>query len=247
MSYCTNISCPAQMFRWITHFAGVMDIEGLGEQWVSNLLDENLINDPADIYFVTKEQLIALPRMGEKLADKVLANIGTSKKANLGRLLFALGIRHVGGEMATVIANHFHTLDAIASASVEEIAQAEGVGPRIAESVHAYFRDPQKAAIIEKLRRAGVNMEQRRPKRVEGPLTGEVFVFTGTISIPRGQAERLVASLGAEATSSVTRKVTKVVVGADPGSKAAKADGYGIELLDNAAFLALLKKHGVKV
>ncbi|MEX0682524.1 MAG: NAD-dependent DNA ligase LigA [Dehalococcoidia bacterium] len=248
MAYCTNISCPAQMFRWITHFVYVMDIEGLGEQWISNLLDAGLIKDPADIYFVTKEQLTALPRMGEKLADKILANIEASKRQNLGRLLFALGIRHVGGEIANVLANHFHTLDAHAGAAEEQIAEVEGVGPRIAASVHAYFRDPQKAAIIEKLRKAGVNMEQRRPKRVEGPLTGETFVFTGTLAaMSRGQAERLVAGLGAEAVSSVTRKVTKVVVGADPGSKAAKAESYGIEIMDEDAFLALLKKHGAPV
>jgi DNA ligase (NAD+) len=248
MAYCSNISCPAQMFRWIGHFAGVMDIEGLGEKWVMNLLDEGLISDPAGIYYLTKEQLVALPRMGDKLAEKVLANIEAAKGRGLGRLLFALGIRHVGGEIAMLLADHFGTLDALAAASVEEVAEVEGVGPRIAESVHAYFRDKAKQKIIEKLREAGVSMEHRRAKRVEGPLTGETFVFTGTLAaMPRSRAESIVAGLGAQAVDSVTRKVTRLVAGADPGSKLAKAEGYGIEIMDEAAFLALLKKHGVEV
>jgi len=248
MSYCPNLSCPAQMYRWIGHFVGVMDIEGLGEMWVSTLLDRDLIKDPADIFFLTLEQLVALERMGEKLATKILKNIEAAKGRNLSTLLFALGIRHVGGEIATIIANHFETLEAIAAASTEEIAQVEGVGPKIAESVHAYFADKQKRAIIEKLRKAGVNMTQRRRRRVEGPLTGQTFVFTGTLAaMPRGKAEALVASLGAEATGSATRKVTYVVAGADPGSKLGKAQNYGIEVLDEEGFLKLVRKHGAKV
>ncbi|MEO8456828.1 MAG: NAD-dependent DNA ligase LigA [Chloroflexota bacterium] len=247
MSYCPNLSCPAQMYRWIGHFVGVMDIEGLGEMWVSTLLDRGLIKDPADVFFLAVDQLVELDRMGEKMATKILKNAETAKSRNLSTLLFALGIRHVGGEIATIIANHFETLDAIAAASTEEIAQVEGVGPKIAESVHAYFADAQKRAIIEKLRKAGVNMTQKRAKRVEGPLTGQTFVFTGTLAaMPRGKAEALVESLGAEATGSVTRKVTYVVAGADPGSKLQKAQGYGIEVLDEDAFWAMLKKNGVK-
>lgn len=248
MAYCSNISCPAQMFRWIGHFAGVMEIEGLGEQWVANLLEKGLIKDPGDIYRLTKDQLVALERMGEKSAGKLLANVEASKGRNLGTLLFALGIRHVGGEVANLLANHFGTLDALATAEQEEIGQVEGIGPKIAESVHAYFRDAGKAAIIEKLRAAGVNMEQRRAKRVEGPLTGQTFVFTGTLaSMPRSKAEAVVRGLGADAADSVTRKVTYVVAGADPGSKLAKAEGYGIAVLDEDGFLAMVREHGVDV
>jgi DNA ligase (NAD+) len=247
MAYCTNMTCPAQMFRWITHFVYVMDIEGLGEKWIEILLQNGLIMDPAGIYRLTKKKLIELPRMGEKLADKVLANVEASKERNLGRLLFALGIRHVGSEIASLLADHFGSLDALAAANEEEIAEVEGVGPRIAESVRAYFRDRGKKSIIEKLRRAGVNMEQRRTKPVEGPLTGERFVFTGTLAaMPRSRAESLVAALGAEAVSSVTRKVTLLVAGADPGSKLARAESYGIDVMDEAAFLALLRRHGVE-
>jgi len=247
MSYCSNVSCPAQMFRWITHWTGVMDIEGLGEQWVSNLLEHGLIRDPADLYSLTKEQLVELERMGPVLADKILKNIEASKGRNLSTLLFALGIRHVGSEIAQVLADHFHTLDALANASVEEISAVEGVGPKIAESVRAYFQDEGKRRIIEKLRGAGVNFEQRRAAPKEGPLKGRVFVFTGTLhSMPRSRAERLVSELGAEAASSVTRRVTHLVAGADPGSKLQKAQGYGIPVLTEEEFLSILREHGVE-
>ena len=128
----------------------------------------------------------------------------------------------------------------------EDIRNVEGIGPKIADSIYAYFRDPQKRAIIEKLRKADVNFDYRRPKRVEGPLSGESFVFTGTLaSMPRGKAESLVASLGGESGNSVTRKTTYLVAGADPGSKIQKAESYGITMLDEDSFLRLLREHGV--
>ena len=248
MTYCTNVSCPAQMFRWITHWTGVMDIEGIGEQWVSNLMERGLINDPADIYVLTADQLVEIERMGPVLAGKILRNIDASRSRNLGTLLFALGIRHVGSEIAYTLAEHFGTLDALAGASAEDISTVEGIGPKIAESVHAYFRDEGKREIIEKLRRAGVNFEHRRAAPKEGPLKGQTFVFTGTLAaMPRGRAERIVSDLGAEAASSVTRKVTYVVAGADPGSKLQKAQGYGIAVLTEEEFLAILREHGVEV
>ncbi|HVP04056.1 MAG TPA: NAD-dependent DNA ligase LigA [Dehalococcoidia bacterium] len=248
MAYCPNVSCPAQMYRWIGHFTGVMEIEGLGEQWVWTLLDRGLIADPGDIYSLTVDRLVELERMGPVLAAKIVRNIEASKERNLSTLLFALGIRHVGGEIATLLANHFGSLDALAAASEEQIAEVEGIGPKIAESVHAYFADRAKLAIIDKLRRAGVNTEQRRARRAEGPLTGQTFVFTGTLaSMPRGKAEALVTSMGAEAASSVTRKVTYVVAGADPGSKLQKAQGYGITVLSEDEFLALVREHGAAV
>jgi DNA ligase (NAD+) len=236
------------MFRWITHFLGVMDIEGLGEQWASTLLERGLIKDPADVYFLTLEQLVELERMGPVLAEKILQNIELSKGRGLARLLFALGIRHVGTEVAMALANHFLTLDALAAASTEGITGVESIGPKIAESVHAYLRDEAKTAIIGKLRRAGVSLEQRIAAPKQGPLQGQTFVFTGTLAaMPRGRAEAAVQDLGGEAVSSVTRKVTFVVAGADPGSKLQKAQGYGITILDEDAFLALLRDHGVEV
>ena len=247
MAYCTNISCPAQMFRWITHWTGMMEIEGIGEQWVSNLMEHGLIGDPADIYALRLDQLVALERMGPVLAEKILANIEASKRRNLSTLLFAFGIRHVGSQIANTLADHFHSLDAIADAAEAEIGEVDGIGPKIAASVYAYFCDPAKRAIIERLRQAGVNFEQSRSAPKEGPLQGQTFVFTGTLAaMPRGRAERLVGELGAEAASSVTRKVTYLVAGADPGSKLQKAEGYGITVLDEARFLLLIREHGVE-
>jgi len=249
MSYCTNISCPAQMFRWLTHFVGrgSMDIEGLGEQWISILIERGLIADPADIYSLRRGDLLNLDRMGEKSADNLLRNIEASKERNLSRLLVALGIRHVGGEIAETLANHFGKLDAIASATLVELQAVEAIGPKIAESVHAYFRDQEKAGIVDKLRNAGVRMEQRREKRVEGPLMGQTFVFTGTLaSMPRGRAEALVASLGGEAGNSFTKKTRYLVTGAGPGSKLQKAQGYGTAILDEDGFLRLMRENGVE-
>ena len=248
MSYCSNIACPAQLFRWLTHFIGVMDIEGLGEQWCALLLSQGLINDPADIYELTQEQLLRLDRMGPILSTKIIANIQASKERGLTRLLVALGIRHVGGEIAATLANHFGSLGAIVSATAGEIQSVEGVGPKIADSVFAYFRDEEKLRIIEKLKRAGVRMEQRRQAPVVGPLNGQAFVFTGTlVSMTRGAGEALVTSLGGAASGSVTRKTTYLVTGAGPGSKLQKAEGYGVTVLDEDAFLRLLREHGVEV
>jgi DNA ligase (NAD+) len=248
MAYCTNVSCPAQMFRWITHFLGVMDVEGLGEQWAWVLLDKGLIADPADIYFLTEEQFVSLERMGTVLAGKILKNIEASRHRGLGRLLFALGIRHVGGEIATMLANHFRTLDAIAAASQEDIEAVEGIGPKIAESVYAYFQDSRKKEIIEKLRKGGVDFQQHVAPPREGPLQGQTFVLTGTLaSMSRSRAEALLRDLGADTSGSVTRKVTSVIAGADPGSKLQKAQSYGIQVLDEDGFLELLKANGSEI
>jgi len=248
MSYCTNRACPAQAFRWLTHFVsrGAMDIEGLGEQWCYVLLDKGLIEDPADLYSLTKEELLKLERMGPILADKIIANIQASKNRPLGRLLFALGIRHVGSEIAEILANHFGTLEAIANASLEELQSVPAIGPRIAESVYEYFQDERNRKVIEKLKRAGVNMEQKRAAPKKGPLTGLTFVITGTLSLPRAKIQALLENLGASTVDSVTRKTDYLVVGESPGSKLAKAQQYGVKLMDEKQLLALLGEHGVK-
>lgn len=250
MSYCTNMACPAQLYRWLTHFVGrgAMDIDGLGESWIAIFLEKGLIEDPADIYSLTKDQLTALDRMGEKSADNLLRNIEASKQRPLSRLLVALGIRHVGGEMAETLASHFGTLDAIAEASAEELEAIEAVGPKIAESVYAFFREPRKKKIISKLRKAGVKMEQEPQAPKGGPLVGQTFVFTGTLaSMPRSRAEAIVEELGGDASGSVTKKTTYIVAGADPGSKLAKAQKTGTTVLDEQQFLRLLNEHGLSV
>jgi len=248
MRYCPNPDCPAQAFRWLTHFVsrGAMDIEGLGESWCYVLLQKGLVKDPGDIYSLTKEQLVPLKHMGETSAENVLNAIEASKDRPLGRLIFALGIRHVGSEMATLLANQFGSIDALAQASVEELTAIPTVGPRIAESVHQYFRDAHNVRVIDKLRRAGVRMaEEVAPAPAAGPLAGLMFVLTGTLaSIPRSKAEELIRQLGGAATDSVTKKTDYLVVGESPGTKLQKAERYGTKLLSEQELLELLRQHG---
>jgi len=248
MRYCPNPACPAQAFRWLTHFVsrGAMDIEGLGESWCYVLLEQGLVKDPADVYSLTKEQLVGLERMGEKSTENLLSAIEASKDRPLGRLIFALGIRHVGSEMATLLANHFGSIDALARASVEELTAIPTVGPRIGESVHQYFRDASNLRVIEKLRRAGVRMaEEVAPAPAEGPLAGLTFVITGTLaSMPRSNAEELIEKLGGSASDSVTKKTDYLVAGESPGSKLQKAQRYGTKLLSEQDLLELLRQHG---
>jgi DNA ligase (NAD+) len=248
MRYCPNPACPAQAFRWLTHFVarGAMDIEGLGESWCYVLLKEGLVKDPSDIYSLTKEQLVGLERMAEKSAENLLSAIEASKGRPVGRLIFALGIRHVGSETAALLASQFGSIDALARAGVEELAAIPTVGPRIAESVHQYFRDASNLRVIEKLRRAGVRMaEERAPAPTEGPLAGLTFVITGTLaSMPRSKAEELIRQLGGSAGDSVTKKTDYLVAGESPGSKLQKAQRYGTKLLNEQEFLALLRQHG---
>jgi DNA ligase (NAD+) len=247
MSYCPNRACPAQAFRLLTHFVsrGAMDIDGVGESLCMALLKEGLVEDPADLYFLTKDQLLKLERMADKSAQNVLDSIAGSKERPLARLVFALGIRHVGSEMAEVLAGHFGGLDALATASVEELGAIATVGPKIAESVHAWFQDDSNRRLVEKLRRAGVRLEAETAAR-EGPLSGLSFVVTGTLSRwSRNEAEGLIKSLGGAVGSSVTKKTDHLVVGEGrPGSKLHKAQEYGIPTLDEEGFVRFLRERG---
>jgi DNA ligase (NAD+) len=247
MSYCSNVACPAQAFRQLEHFVsrGAMDIDGIGESLGASLMRAGLVKDPADLYSLTKERLVGLERMAEKSAQNVLDAIEGSKERPLGRVIFALGIRHVGSETAEALAGHFPSLDALAAASVEELQSIPTVGPKIAESVSAFFQTEANRRVIEKLRRAGVRLEAEAAPPREGPLRGRQFVITGTLaSFPRSEAEERVRRLGGSASSSVTRKTDYLVVGADPGSKLAKAREYGTKTLSEEEFLALLRRHG---
>jgi DNA ligase (NAD+) len=248
MSYCPNPACPEQAFRLLTHFVsrGAMDIEGLGESWCAVLLEQGLVKDPGDIYSLPKDRLVALERMGEKSAEKLLTAIEASKERPLSRLIFALGIRHVGSEIASLLARHFGTIDALARADQEELEAIPTVGPRIAESVYQYFRDRSSRRLIEKLRRAGVRMaEEAPPAPPEGPLSGLAFVITGTLAaFPRSQAEALVGQLGGRTSDSVTKKTDYLVVGESPGSKLRKAEQHSTKILSEEEFLDLLRQHG---
>jgi DNA ligase (NAD+) len=184
--------------------------------------------------------------MGEKSAENLLPAIEASKERPLGRLIFALGIRHVGSEIGAILASQFGSINALTRAGVEELVAIATVGPRIAESVHQYFRDASNLRVIEKLRRAGVRMaEDVAATPPEGPLAGQTFVITGTLaSMPRSKAEELIRQLGGSASGSVTKKTDYLVAGESPSSKLQKAQRYGTKLLSEQEFLELLRQHG---
>ena len=244
---CTNASCPAKLLEGVQHFVsrGALDIEGLGAQWVRILRDTRLICDVASLYSLRLEDLVQLDRMGEVLAKKILTNIQGSRERPLARLVFGLGIPHVGSEVAELLVAHFPTMQRLMEASEEEITQVPGVGPVIAASVVAFLGDPANQELLEKLRCAGLRMEADAPAaHVQGlPLSGLTFCFTGTMaSMPRSQAEEQVKALGATATDSVTRKTTYLVTGAEPGaSKVRQAERAGTQSLTEEQFLELLE------
>jgi len=254
---CTGIACPAQIKERILHFAsrGAMDIEGLGPALVDQLVERGLIHDPADLYFLTHDQLAALDRMADKSAANVIAAIENSKRRPFDRLLTALGIRHVGQHVADVLAANFGSLGDIQAASkggqASSLPHIEGIGPVIAESIAVFFRQAQTKTLIAKLRKAGVVPAPRARSalaaggaRPAGPLSGKTFVFTGELSgYTREQAEELVRRLGGRASSSVSKQTDYVVVGESPGSKHDKAQRLGVTILDESAFRELIE-HG---
>ncbi len=244
MHRCPNPSCPAQLYRLLEHFAsrGAMDIRGLGEQWAGVLLAQGLVGDVGDVYYLEQERLQGLARMGEKSAKNLLAAIERSKQRPLANLLFALGILHVGGQTAALLAEHFRSLDRLAGASAEEIGEIPGVGPVVAESVRAYFAEPRNRQVLAKLRRAGVKMRLAEEQTsMAGPLAGQEFVFTGTLAAySRSQAEALVRRLGGSAGSAVTKRTTYLVAGEAPGSKLKRAQQLAVRVLDEAEFQELV-------
>lgn len=247
MHRCPNTACPAQFFELLKHFVsrGAMDIDGLGEQWCRILIDQGLVNDVADVYYLKKEQLLELDRMGDKLATKIMSNIETSKERPLSRILFALGILHVGAEVAELLTQRYASIDDLGRATVEDLTQIPTIGPRIAESVVSYFQVTRNREVIEKLRQAGVKLRQEIPtiSPADLPWHGLTFVITGTLAaMTRREAETRIKALGGNATSSVTRKTSYLVAGEAPGSKLDTAHNLGVKVLDEEAFLKLLEE-----
>lgn len=239
---CTNVSCPAQVKERIIHFVSrnAMDIESIGEKLVEQMVDRKLIEDYADLYFLTEEQLLTLERMGKKLAEKILKNIEESKSRPLPNLIFALGIFQVGRRTAELIAEKFKNLDELMKASVEEILEVEGIGPVTAHSIRDFFDNPRNQEVIKKLKKAGVKTSAVEEIK-EGLLNGLVFVFTGTLkNFSRSDAEKIVKSLGGEVASTVSKRISYVVVGEDPGSKLDKAREYNIKTINEEDFTKLI-------
>ncbi|MDE3095193.1 MAG: NAD-dependent DNA ligase LigA [Chloroflexota bacterium] len=250
MYYCPNRQCPAQRFRLLEHFVGrgAMDIDGIGESLAAQLMRSGFALDGGDLYRLRerRDELLKLERMGEKSVDRLLASIEASKQRPLAQVIFALGIRHVGGEVASILANHFGSMDALMAASTEEIDEIPGIGTTIAESVREFFSLDENRQLVEKLRAAGVNMREASGGAREGPLSGLTFVITGRLErFSRDGAESLVKRNGGTVTSSVSKKTSYVVAGAEPGSKLAKAQQLSSEILDEDAFVALLEARGV--
>lgn len=238
---CIGSQCPAQLVEGLTHFVSrdAMDIEGMGPAIITQLVDAGLVKSPADIYDLSFEQLVSLERMRQKSAQNLLNAIAKSKEAGLARVIYALGIRLVGENAARDLANHFGSIDALMDASIEELTAIPAIGEKIAASVREYFREPQNREVIERLRAAGVKMEQEQTTTtsVEG-ISGKTFVITGTLaSMGRKEAQDLIRSLGGKVSSSVSKKTDVVVVGADPGSKYEKAVELGITVWNEEEFL----------
>jgi DNA ligase (NAD+) len=240
-----SLSCAAQLKGAILHFASrrAMDIDGLGEKIVDQLLSNGLVKSPADLYKLTVQQFAELERLGEKSAKNLVDALEKSKQTTLSRFLYAIGIRDVGEATAAALANHFGSIEALQEASVEAIQEVPDVGPVVAAHVHTFFQQPHNREVIQALRDSGVHWPAQKPRvaPAEGPLTGKTFVLTGTLeSMSRDQAGDRITALGGKVTGSVSKKTTYVVAGAEAGSKLTKAQQLGIEILDEAAFLKLI-------
>ncbi len=241
---CPNVDCPARVMERLRFFAsrGAMDIEGLGDKLVEQLVSTGLVTDYAHLYRLTADQLEPLERMGKKSAAALVAQIAASRTRGLARLLNALGIRHVGPRVATLLCARFPTIDALAAATVEELSAVQEIGPAIAESVHAWLAGDDGRRTIAGLRAAGVLLELPESDRVaSGPLTGRTLVVTGSLEgFSRQEAEEAIRKAGGRASSSVSKKTDYLVAGADAGSKLDTAKKLGVPVIDEPEFLRLL-------
>ena len=243
-SRCINSNCPARLKESLLHFAarGVMDIDGMGEALVDQLLQRHLVRNLADLYQLKAEQIEALDRMGKKSATKVIQNIDRSRAQPLARLLNGLGIPFVGERTGQILAFHFGSLDDLANAPDEQLREAEEVGPKVAHSIRQFFAEERNRDLIERLRQAGLQFTAPKQQRKVGHLTGKAFVLTGTLpTLKREEAKARIEAAGGKVVGSVSAKTTYLVAGEDAGSKLDKARGLGIEVLDEGSLLALLE------
>ena len=238
-----GLVCPAQRKQALLHFAGrrAMDIEGLGDKLVDQLVDADIVRTPADIYKLGVAALAELERMAEKSAANVIAAIDKSRRTTLARFIYALGIRHVGETTAKDLARHFGNLDALESADEAALLEVHDVGPVLAQSIRQFFAEAHNREVIAQLRAAGVHWPETAPQRAPaGKFAGLVFVLTGTLpTLSRDEAKELIEAQGGKVAGSVSKKTSYVVAGADPGSKLDRAVELGVPVLDERQFKAL--------
>jgi DNA ligase (NAD+) len=241
---CTNLDCPAQLKNNLRHLAsrGALDIEGLGEKLIDQLVERGLVRRLSDVFRLDAEALEGLERMGEKSAANLAASLQRARQTTLARFLIALGIRHVGEGAAELLARRFGDLDALLAASREDLEQVTGIGPAIAESVARFFADPHNQGEVKRFREAGVRWPAAQPAAApSGPLLGKTFVLSGGLAgMGRAEAKRQIEARGGRVAASVSKKTDYLIAGADPGSKLARARELGVEILDEPAFQRLL-------
>ena len=246
-SRCTNPHCPALGREGLIHFVSrdAMNIDGCGPAVINQLIAAELIKDPADLYLLQKEQLLKIERMGEKSAENLLAAIEESKKQSFDKLLFALGIRHVGAKVARILALQYSNIDTLRQASTEELSAIRDIGPKIAESVVSYFAVPSNQDLLYRLKKLGLNVEMKGASGTDAshPFYGKTLVFTGTMpTLDRATAQTMAQDVGAKVSGSVSKKTDYVVAGAEAGSKLTKAQELGVKVIDETEFMRLLQQ-----
>lgn len=248
MVYCVNPACPARIYEGIVHFAsrGAMDIRGLGPERIRQLIDAKMVRDVSDLYHLTQQQLVGLERFGDQSAEQLVHSIAASKTQPLSLLIFGLGIRHVGKQVASLLARRFGTLDALAGADREAISAIPGVGPAIADAVASWFATPECRGLVNRLREGGVvgvePADSLQPS--EGPFRGEVVVLTGTLpTLSRSEAAARIEAAGGRVTGSVTKKTTLVVAGLEAGGKLDQARALGLTIIDEPELLRRLESN----
>jgi DNA ligase (NAD+) len=241
-SRCINTNCPARLKESILHFASrsVMNIDGMGDALVDQLVDGKMVASVADIYELNVEKLMLLERMGKKSAANVIRNIEGSRQNPLPRVIQGLGIRFVGERTALFLAEEFGDLERIASAKPEELQKAEEVGPKVAESIYQFFREPRNQDLVERLHSAGLQFEYKVRRKRSSPLAGLTFVLTGSLNMSREEAKQRIEFAGGKISSAVSKKTDYVVAGEDPGSKLDKARELGVEVINEKKLMDLL-------
>jgi DNA ligase (NAD+) len=240
---CTGIACPAQIKENLAHFSwkGAMDIDGVGYKLLEQMVDKKLISDQADLYFLKKQDIMKMDRMGDKLAENILSAIAKSRNPSLTNLIYALGIRNVGYHLAGVLAKNFKSIDNLAKKSIEDMTEVHEIGPIVAESIYNFFHNPKNLKILEKLKKGGVKFPAEKVVAKETPFSGKTFVLTGGLdSFARDEARKIIEDMGGRVTSSVSKKTDFVVVGKDPGSKYDKALKLKVKTLDEEEFKKLI-------